>query len=80
VPESIVDRDRDLPVSEDRAISGKPTQEIDTMKKILAAMTVVLALPMLAACNTIEGIGKDVKAGGQAVEEVARDTREEITN
>lgn len=50
------------------------------MKKILAAMTIVLALPMLAACNTIEGIGKDVRAGGQAVEEVARDTREEISN
>ncbi|MFN3313976.1 MAG: entericidin A/B family lipoprotein [Hyphomonas sp.] len=50
------------------------------MKKILAAMTVVFALPMLAACNTIEGIGKDVKAGGEAVEEVARDTREEISN
>lgn len=50
------------------------------MKKILAAMTVVCALPMLAACNTIEGMGRDVKAGGQAVEEVARDTREEISN
>lgn len=50
------------------------------MKKILAAMTVVLVLPALAACNTIEGVGKDVKAGGEAVEEVARDTREEISN
>ncbi len=49
------------------------------MKKILAAMFAVAALPTLAACNTIEGIGKDVRAGGQAVEEVARDTKEEIT-
>lgn len=49
------------------------------MKKILAAMIAIAALPTLAACNTIEGIGKDVKAGGQAVEEVARDTKDEIT-
>ena len=50
------------------------------MKKFLAVMTIVFALPTLAACNTIEGMGKDVRAGGQAVEEVARDTREEISN
>lgn len=49
------------------------------MKKILAAVIAVAAIPALTACNTIEGLGRDVKAGGQAVEEVARDTKEEIT-
>ena len=41
------------------------------MKKAIIALVAVAALPVLAACNTIEGMGKDVKAGGQAVEETA---------
>lgn len=49
------------------------------MKKSLSAPALVLAALLLAACNTIEGVGRDVQAGGEAVEDVARDTREEIT-
>ena len=29
----------------------------------------------LAACNTVEGAGKDVKATGQAVENAAKDSK-----
>ena len=36
-------------------------------KAILAAM-IGASFLMLGACNTIEGMGKDVKAGGQKVE------------
>ncbi len=40
---------------------------------------VILALAatsmLAAACNTIEGAGKDVKAAGQAVEETAQDAK-----
>lgn len=39
------------------------------MKKIVAAILAGLAL---AGCNTIEGIGKDVKKGGEAIERAAR--------
>lgn len=39
------------------------------MKK-LAAM--LLAAVALAGCNTMEGIGKDVKKGGEAIERAAR--------
>ncbi|AXE64357.1 entericidin A/B family lipoprotein [Hyphomonas sp. NPDC076900] len=49
------------------------------MKKVMMALIAVVALPALAACNTIEGVGKDVKAGGQAVEETAKEVKEEIT-
>jgi predicted small secreted protein len=38
------------------------------MKKLLA---MVGALVMLAGCNTIEGIGKDVKKGGEVIEKAA---------
>ena len=36
-------------------------------------LVVVLALAAfgLAACNTIEGLGKDIKAGGQKIENAA---------
>lgn len=50
------------------------------MKKMLIAAAAVLSLQALAACNTIEGIGKDVQAGGEVVEETAKDVKEEIKN
>lgn len=49
------------------------------MKKSLSVPALALTAMLLAACNTVEGIGRDVQAGGEAVEDVARDTREEIT-
>jgi len=30
-----------------------------------------LALALLAGCNTMTGMGKDIKAGGQAIEDAA---------
>ena len=38
------------------------------MKKLLA---MVAATVLLAGCNTIEGFGKDVKKGGEAIEKSA---------
>ena len=38
------------------------------MKKLIAMAG---ALVLLAACNTIEGIGKDVKKGGEVIEKAA---------
>ncbi len=49
------------------------------MKKIVAAVFAVALIPALAACNTFKGIGQDVKAGGEAVEDVATDVEDEIT-
>lgn len=47
------------------------------MKALIAAL---FALPMLAACNTIEGVGKDVEATGKVVKETAADVKEDITD
>lgn len=33
---------------------------------------IAAAMLALAACNTVEGIGKDVKSAGQAVEKAAQ--------
>ena len=38
------------------------------MKNILCIIAAMLAL---TACNTIEGMGKDVKKGGEAIEKAA---------
>ena len=38
------------------------------MKRILCILAAVV---MLTACNTLEGIGKDVKKGGEAIEKAA---------
>jgi predicted small secreted protein len=32
----------------------------------------ILALAFLAGCNTIEGAGKDIQKGGQAIEKAAK--------
>jgi predicted small secreted protein len=45
--------------------------EID-MKALIAAL---IALPLLVACNTIEGIGTDVEKVGEKVKETAQDNK-----
>ena len=44
------------------------------MRKI-AILVVAAASLLAAACNTVEGVGKDVKATGAAVEETAKDAK-----
>lgn len=44
------------------------------MKTAFAALTFLLATAA-AACNTVEGAGKDVKAAGSAIEEAADDAK-----
>lgn len=40
---------------------------------VLATAAVALLPLALAACNTMEGVGEDVSATGQALEEAAED-------
>ena len=35
----------------------------------------LLALPLLAACNTFEGLGQDVQNGGENIEETAQEAK-----
>jgi predicted small secreted protein len=46
-------------------------------RSLLLAGLITLAMP-LAACHTVEGAGKDVKAVGNAVEEGAQEAGDEI--
>mgnify|MGYP003657442484 CR=1 FL=1 len=42
------------------------------MKKTIAFGAMAVVLTLLAACNTIEGIGQDVEAAGESVSNAAR--------
>lgn len=44
-------------------------------KNILVFLTATAALLGLAACNTMEGMGKDIEAGGEAIEESASENK-----
>ncbi|PTQ84069.1 Predicted small secreted protein [Nitrosomonas ureae] len=39
--------------------------------KALILMITLITITLLSACNTLSGIGKDVKKGGQAIEKSA---------
>jgi predicted small secreted protein len=38
----------------------------------MKAIIFLLAIMVLAGCNTVEGIGKDLKKGGEKIEKAAR--------
>jgi len=44
-------------------------------RKILAWVLMLGFMTTLAACNTIEGMGKDVSSGGEHVEGAAKDVK-----
>lgn len=46
-----------------------------TTKRFFIAALAVLGFSM-TACNTIEGIGKDVEAAGEGVKDAARDANQ----
>jgi len=45
----------------------------NTLKLMAAALA--LAIALLAGCNTMEGAGKDIKKGGEAIENSANKSK-----
>lgn len=43
--------------------------------KIISALLLALSALSLAACNTVEGVGQDLKAGGEAIERTADENK-----
>jgi predicted small secreted protein len=41
------------------------------LKKLVALVSLIGFVLGLAACNTMEGVGQDVQAGGKAIEKAA---------
>lgn len=44
-------------------------------RKIVLACCALFATLALAGCNTVEGVGEDLQAGGSAVEDAANSNR-----
>jgi predicted small secreted protein len=44
----------------------------------LVALILLVAIGGLSACNTIEGAGKDIQSGGDAVSDAARDVKKDL--
>lgn len=48
---------------------------------LIALVIIVLGVGIaLSACNTIEGMGRDVESAGEATSETARDAKRELSN
>jgi len=50
------------------------------MKKILLAALALSVIPVVTACNTVEGVGKDVEATGEVVQDAATTVKDDITD
>ena len=44
----------------------------------LTRLLLAASLMTLAACNTMEGLGKDIQSGGEALEDAAESTKRAI--
>lgn len=49
------------------------------MKTITATFLLSLMTIALAGCNTTRGLGQDIEATGEKIEEVAEDTKEKMS-
>jgi predicted small secreted protein len=47
------------------------------MKKLIALL-VIASIAGLFGCNTIEGAGKDIQRGGEAVSDTAKDVKRDM--
>lgn len=43
---------------------------------LLGALTVISAALLISGCNTTEGVGKDIKSAGEALEDAADDAKD----
>lgn len=48
------------------------------MQKTLPILLSFIVLFTLSACNTVEGVGKDVQKGGESLEKAAKSTKEKM--
>lgn len=46
------------------------------MRKVTSPLIALTALFALGACNTVEGVGEDVRSAGEAVDEAAEEAQD----
>ena len=50
----------------------------DLLKALITVSFLAFTASTLTACNTAEGLGQDVEAAGDVIEETAEETEEEL--
>jgi len=60
-----------------RNANQRQRQEVMMTNKLLALM-LLITIGGLFGCNTMEGAGKDIQSGGEAVSDTARDVKSEM--
>lgn len=45
---------------------------------MIRTLFIALGLLALAACNTVQGVGQDVKSGGEAISNTASDVQKKL--
>lgn len=76
-------RHRAAPRARTVIVSAKKEQLVNHSNRVKSAISLALVLAgtlAIAACNTVEGAGKDVQAGGSAVSDTARDTKHNMSD
>jgi len=48
------------------------------MRKILPLLAMIGLIGALSACNTMEGMGKDVQRGGEGMEDTAKEVKKSM--
>lgn len=51
---------------------------MDSLSATLRTLLALLVIAGVSACNTVEGAGQDIKAGGQVISDTAEDVEDEI--
>jgi entericidin B len=50
------------------------------MRQVKLLAGAVMALSLLAGCNTVRGVGKDLQAGGEAISQTSDEVKEFLTS
>jgi entericidin B len=48
------------------------------MMKRLVALFMLLTMGMLAGCNTVDGMGRDIERGGEKIQDGSRNVKERM--
>jgi len=57
------------------AQSGRAPRQLEVFMRKILSLAVVAGALAISACNTVEGVGKDVSSAGNAVAGAANDTK-----
>ncbi|MFO0832233.1 MAG: entericidin A/B family lipoprotein [Phycisphaerales bacterium] len=49
--------------------------QLTSVRRAFALIALAAVVVVIASCNTVEGVGRDIKSGGKAIENAASDAK-----